>query len=158
MIALIQRVTEARVRVADRVVGEIGKGLLALVAVQRQDSETEADRLLERVLNYRVFADSAGKVNLSTRDVDGGLLLVSQFTLAADTCQGNRPGFSRAAAPEEGRRLFDYLVNRARATYTHVATGEFAANMRVELVNDGPVTFWLEVGSRESHHALDRST
>jgi len=158
LIALIQRVTEARVRVADRVVGEIGKGLLALVAVQRQDSETEADRLLERVLNYRVFADAAGKMNLSTRDIDGGLLLVSQFTLAADTRQGNRPGFSRAAAPEEGRRLFDYLVIRARATHAHVSTGEFAAHMRVELINDGPVTFWLEVGSRESHHALDRST
>jgi D-tyrosyl-tRNA(Tyr) deacylase len=152
LIALIQRVAEARVRVADRVVGEIGRGILALLAVQRSDGEAEADRLLDRVLNYRVFADAAGKLNLSVRDIDGGLLLVPQFTLAADTRQGNRPGFSRAAAAEEGRRLFDHLLNRARAVHAHVAAGEFAAHMRVELVNDGPVTFWLEAGSRESHH------
>jgi D-tyrosyl-tRNA(Tyr) deacylase len=143
LIALIQRVTRARVLVGGRITGEIGKGLLALIAVQRDDTEVEADRLLERVLNYRVFDDTEGKMNLSVRDVQGGLLLVSQFTLAADTRKGNRPGFSPAAAPEEGRRLFDHLVAAARAAHTETATGEFGAHMEVELVNDGPVTFWL---------------
>jgi D-tyrosyl-tRNA(Tyr) deacylase len=132
------------VRVGERVVGEIGTGLLALLAVQPDDSEEQADRLLERTLNYRVFADADGKMNLSVRDILGGLLLVSQFTLAADTDKGNRPGFSRAAAPELGLRLFDHFVARARALHAPVATGEFGAHMRVELVNDGPVTFWLE--------------
>ncbi len=144
MIALLQRVTRARVRVGERVVGEIGTGLLALLAVQPDDSEEQADRLLERTLNYRVFADADGKMNLSVRDILGGLLVVSQFTLAADTDKGNRPGFSRAAAPELGLRLFDHFVARARALHAPVATGEFGAHMRVELVNDGPVTFWLE--------------
>lgn len=146
MIALIQRVSRASVRVGGQTTGEIGKGLLALVAVQRGDTQDEADRLLERLLNYRVFEDAAGKMNLSVRNIQGGLLVVSQFTLAADTRKGNRPGFSPAATPEEGRRLFDYLVSRARSEHSTVATGEFGAHMQVELVNDGPVTFWLQVG------------
>ncbi len=145
MIALLQRVSNARVRVHDRVVGAIGKGLLVLVAVQQGDSATEADRLLDRLLSCRVFPDSDGRMNLSLRDIGGGLLVVPQFTLAADTRKGNRAGFSRAAAPEEGRRLFDHFVARARASHENVATGEFGAEMQVELVNDGPVTFWLEV-------------
>ena len=132
-------------RVNGRVVGAIDRGVLSLVAVQQGDTATEADRLLERLLNYRIFPDSDGKMNLSVRDIRGGLLVVSQFTLAADTRKGNRPGFSRAAAPEEGRRLFDHFVDRARAEHGQVATGEFGADMQVELVNDGPVTFWLEV-------------
>ena len=144
MIALLQRVTRARVRVGERVVGEIGAGLLALLAVQPDDSEEQADRLLERMLNYRIFSDADGKMNLSVRDIQGGLLLVSQFTLAADTDKGNRPGFSRAAAPDLGLRLFDHFVTRARALHAPVATGEFGSHMQVELVNDGPVTFWLE--------------
>jgi D-tyrosyl-tRNA(Tyr) deacylase len=145
VIALIQRVARASVRVGGRNTGEIGRGLLALIAVQRGDTEHEADRLLERLLDYRVFDDDAGKMNLSVRDIRGGLLVVSQFTLAADTRKGNRPGFSPAAAPEDGRRLFDHLVSRARFEHSPVATGEFGAYMQVELVNDGPVTFWLEV-------------
>jgi D-tyrosyl-tRNA(Tyr) deacylase len=152
VIALLQRVAHAQVRIAGQTVGQIGTGLLGLIAVQRDDSEREADRLLERVLNYRVFPDEAGKMNLSVRDIRGGLLLVSQFTLAADTSKGNRPGFSNAAAPDEGRRLFAYLVDRARALHAVVATGEFGAHMQVELVNDGPVTFWIEVNARDSRH------
>ncbi len=148
MIALIQRVTQARVRIGDRVTGEVGRGLVALVAVQRGDTEAEGARLLERVLNYRVFDDSQGKMNLSVRDIRGGLLVVSQFTLAAETRKGNRPGFSLAAAPAEGRVLFDWFVARSRESHTDVATGEFGAEMQVELVNDGPVTFWLEVEPR----------
>jgi D-tyrosyl-tRNA(Tyr) deacylase len=144
LIALLQRVTRARVRVGERVLGEIGAGLLALLAVQPDDSEEQADRLLERTLNYRIFSDADGKMNLSLRDIQGGLLLVSQFTLAADTEKGNRPGFSRAAAPELGLQLFDHFVARARALHAPVASGEFGAHMQVELVNDGPVTFWLE--------------
>jgi D-tyrosyl-tRNA(Tyr) deacylase len=132
------------VRVGERVLGEIGAGLLALLAVQPDDSEEQADRLLERTLNYRIFSDADGKMNLSLRDIQGGLLLVSQFTLAADTDKGNRPGFSRAAAPELGVQLFGHFVARARALHAPVATGEFGAHMQVELVNDGPVTFWLE--------------
>jgi D-tyrosyl-tRNA(Tyr) deacylase len=144
MIALIQRVTRAEVRVADRVVGAIGRGTLALVGVSRGDTEQTADRLLEKVLNYRIFPDAEGRMNLSLRDIGGGLLLVSQFTLAADTRKGTRAGFSTAAAPEEARRLFDYLLARATAAHSPVATGEFGADMQVSLVNDGPVTFWLE--------------
>ena len=144
MIVLLQRVARAQVRIGERVVGAIGAGLVGLLAVQRDDSEERADRLLERTLNYRVFSDADGRMNLSVRDVHGGLLLVSQFTLAADTHQGNRPGFSHAAAPDLGLRLFDHFVARARALHAPVATGEFGAHMQVELVNDGPVTFWLE--------------
>lgn len=144
MIGLLQRVCEARVEIEGRVVGEIGRGLLVLVAVERGDSEAQADRLLERLLSYRVFPDDFGRMNRSLSEVGGGLLLVSQFTLAADTTKGTRPGFSPAASPEEGRRLFDYLVGIARQTHRQVETGEFGADMKVSLTNDGPVTFWLQ--------------
>ena len=145
MIGLMQRVTAARVEVDGEVVGAIGDGLLVLVGVERGDGEGEADRLLERLLGYRVFADADGKMNLSLRDVGGGLLLVPQFTLAADTRKGNRPGFSTAAPPEEGERLFCHLVTRARAAHPLVAEGRFGAHMQVTLTNDGPVTFQLRV-------------
>lgn len=144
MIALIQRVREARVDVAGETVGAIGRGILALVAVVPDDTEARAARLLERVLGYRIFGDEAGRMNRSLRDVGGGLLLVSQFTLAADTSSGTRPGFSTAAPPELGRRLYEHLVGLARAAHPEVATGRFGAEMQVSLVNDGPVTFWLE--------------
>jgi D-tyrosyl-tRNA(Tyr) deacylase len=144
MIALIQRVTEARVRVDGEVVGEIGRGLLALVAVQPGDGDAQVDRTLERLLGYRVFGDDEDRMNRSVRDVGGGLLLVSQFTLAADTKKGMRPSFTSAAPPELGRAMFDRLVEKARAAHRDVATGRFGADMKVELVNDGPVTFWLE--------------
>jgi D-tyrosyl-tRNA(Tyr) deacylase len=143
MIALIQRATEARVVVAGELVGAIGRGLLAFVAVEPGDTEARAERLLERVLGYRVFPDDEGRMNRSLTDIGGGLLLVSQFTLAADTRKGMRPSFSSAALPEEGRRLFDHLAGRARAVHAPVATGRFGADMQVALVNDGPVTFWL---------------
>ena len=143
MIALIQRVTEARTSVAGTVVGAIGRGLLAFVAVESGDTQARAERLLERVLGYRVFPDAEGRMNLSVVDVGGGLLLVSQFTLAADTRKGMRPSFSSAARPEDGRCLFEHLVERAHAAYPRVATGRFGADMQVALVNDGPVTFWL---------------
>lgn len=145
MIALLQRVTEARVVVDGRVVGEIGDGVLALVCAERGDEEASAGRLVERILSLRMFADGAGKTNLSVRDVAGGVLIVPQFTLAADTRGGNRPSFTPAAEPERGRALYDHAVTRARAAYPHIATGQFGAHMRVELVNDGPVTFWLRV-------------
>ncbi len=145
MIGLLQRVSSAAVAVNGEVVGSIGGGLLVLVGVQRGDTEREADRLLERLLTYRVFADDEGRMNRSLQDTGGGLLLVSQFTLAADTRKGTRPGFSPAAAPELGRRLFDYMIQTARERHSTVETGVFGANMQVSLVNDGPVTFWLEV-------------
>ena len=145
MIALIQRVSEASVRVDEELVGAIQSGLLALVCAQRDDGEREADALLEKLLEYRVFADSAGRMNLSLRTVNGGLLLVPQFTLAADTSSGLRPGFSPAAAPERARQLFEHMVARARALYEPVAAGRFGATMRVALVNEGPVTFWLQI-------------
>ncbi len=145
MIGLLQRVSSAAVAVDGEVVGSIGGGLLVLVGVQRGDTEREADRLLERLLTYRVFADDEGRMNHSLQDTGGGLLLVSQFTLAADTRKGTRPGFSPAAAPELGRRLFDYMIQTARERHSTVETGVFGANMQVSLVNDGPVTFWLEV-------------
>lgn len=144
MIGLIQRVRYARVSVAGACVAEIGAGLLALIGVQRQDVEASAERLLRRMLGYRVFADSEGRMNLSLGDVGGGLLLVPQFTLAADTRKGARPGFSSAAPPEQGRRLFDHLVAQANSHHAPVASGCFGADMQVELLNDGPVTFWLE--------------
>lgn len=144
MIGLLQRVSAARVEVEGRSVGTIGRGLLVLVGVQRGDSEARARRLLERLLGYRVFPDAEDKMNLSLRDVGGGLLLVPQFTLAADTDKGMRPSFSSAAPPEEGRRLFGYLIEHARAEHAEVASGEFGADMRVSLANEGPVTFWLE--------------
>lgn len=143
MIALIQRVTQAEVRVQDRVTGAIGRGVLAFIGVQREDTESDADRLLQRLLTYRIFADDQGRMNLDVRQVGGGVLLVSQFTLAADTRSGTRPGFSTAAEPERARQLFEHLVTQARAAHAHMATGEFGANMQVSLVNDGPVTFWL---------------
>jgi len=145
LIALIQRVAEARVAVAGEAVGTIGRGVLALVGVERGDTEREAQRLAERVLGYRIFPDAEGKMNRSLADIAGGLLLVPQFTLAADTKSGTRPGFSTAAAPEEGKRLFDYLVQLSREKHPVVATGRFGADMQVSLVNDGPVTFWLQV-------------
>ena len=144
MIALIQRVSEARVDVDDAVVGEIGAGLLALIGVQPGDGEAQTQRLLERMLGYRIFADAEGRMNRSLADVGGGLLLVSQFTLAADTRSGMRPGFSTAAAPAEAERWFNRLVELARQRHAGVETGRFGAHMRVRLVNDGPVTFRLE--------------
>lgn len=145
MIGLLQRVSAASVTVAGRTVGEIGPGLLVLVGVEQGDTEAQAERLLERLLGYRVFPDEAGRMNLSLADTGGGLLLVSQFTLVADTNKGTRPSFSSAAPPDEGRRLFDWLVARARASHAPVATGEYGAHMAVALVNDGPVTFQLRV-------------
>ncbi len=145
MIGLLQRVTQASVTVEGREVGRIDRGLLVLIGVEQADREAQADRLLERLLNYRVFPDAAGKMNRSLRDIGGGLLLVSQFTLVADTSRGNRPGFSAGASPEQGQRLFEYLLARARQQHAEVASGEFGADMQVALVNDGPVTFSLRV-------------
>lgn len=145
MIGLLQRVSQARVEVNGVVIGAIDKGLMVLVGVQKHDEERHVQRLLERLLGYRVFADEQGKMNLSVQDIAGGLLLVPQFTLAADTNKGMRPSFSSAATPEEGKRLFDLLVALAMERHPHVATGRFGADMKVALINDGPVTFWLEV-------------
>jgi len=145
MIGLLQRVSSAHVVVAESVVGRIGKGILVLVGVERGDGEVQADRLLERLLGYRVFPDPAGRMNLSVRDIQGDLMLVPQFTLAADTRKGTRPGFQTAAAPAEAHRLFDYLVVKAQEQSGRVRTGVFAADMQVTLCNDGPVTFWLQV-------------
>jgi D-tyrosyl-tRNA(Tyr) deacylase len=144
MIGLIQRVSGAEVAVDGRLVGAIGRGTLALIGVRRGDDRASAERLLERLLAYRIFPDEAGRMGLSLRDVGGGLLLVPQFTLAADTHKGTRAGFSAAAAPDEARRLFEHLLERARTAHSPVAAGEFGAHMRVTLTNDGPVTFWLE--------------
>jgi D-tyrosyl-tRNA(Tyr) deacylase len=146
MIALIQRVLSARVEVDNETVGAIDAGLLALVAVEPHDGEREAQRLLQRLLGYRVFGDEAGKMNRSLADTGGGLLLVSQFTLAADTRSGMRPSFTSAAPPEQGRRWFERLVALARAAHPRVETGRFGAHMVVSLVNDGPVTFRLDTG------------
>ena len=145
MISLIQRVQSARVDVEGRTVGTIGHGLLALVAVQPNDGEAQTRRMLERLLGYRVFSDEQGRMNRSLADTGGGLLLVSQFTLAADTRSGMRPSFTSAASPEHGRRWFDRLVELARAAHPGVEIGQFGAHMEVHLVNDGPVTFWLDV-------------
>ena len=145
MIGLLQRVSRAAVRVGGKTVGSIDAGLLVLVGVERGDGEAQAQRLLERLLGYRVFGDAEGRMNLGLKDVGGGLLLVPQFTLPADTRKGMRPSFTPAAAPEDGRRLFDWLVEQARAGHAPVATGVFGAEMQVELVNEGPVTFWLQV-------------
>ena len=143
MIGLVQRVSEARVVVEGRTIGEIGAGLLLLLCAERGDGESQADRLLAKVLKLRIFSDGQGRMNHSVQDVGGGLLVVSQFTLAADTSGGNRPSFGNAAAPEEGRRLYDYFVAQARGAHPVVQTGEFAADMQVHLVNDGPVTIPL---------------
>jgi len=145
MIGLLQRVSQAGVEVGGKTVGAIGPGLLVLVCAERGDTEANADRLLERLLNYRVFSDAQGKMNLSLREVNGGLLLVPQFTLAADTRKGNRPSFTPAAPPEDGERLFDYMLAKARASHSPVASGQFGADMQVSLTNDGPVTIWLRV-------------
>jgi D-aminoacyl-tRNA deacylase len=144
LIALIQRVTEAAVTVDAQFAGKIGRGVLALVGVQRGDDEAAAARLLERVLTYRIFEDEAGRMNRSLADIAGGLLLVPQFTLAAETRKGTRAGFSGAEQPERAKALFEALVSLARARHAQVATGTFGAHMQVALVNDGPVTFWLE--------------
>lgn len=143
--ALIQRVSESSVRVAGEEVGAIGRGLLVLLGVERGDTEENAARLGEKLLNYRVFPDDEGRMNLSVQAMGGGLLVVSQFTLAADTRKGLRPGFSGACPPEEAERLYDWLVNWLRERHAPVATGRFQADMQVQLVNDGPVTFLLEV-------------
>lgn len=144
MIALIQRVQEARVVVEGASIGEIGPGILALVGVEKRDDKAQADRLLQRILGYRIFADQAGKMNLSLSDTGGGLLLVPQFTLVADTRKGMRPGFSSAAEPEKSSSLFAYLGQQAKEKHSQVAFGRFGADMQVTLTNDGPVTFWLE--------------
>ena len=145
MIGLLQRVRTARVDVDGKTVATIGPGLLVFIGIERDDDESRAERLLERLLGYRVFPDAAGKMNLSVADIGGGVLLVPQFTLAADTNKGMRPSFTLAATPEQGRRLFEYLVNRARTQHAPVAAGVFGADMQVTLTNDGPVTFWLKV-------------
>jgi D-tyrosyl-tRNA(Tyr) deacylase len=144
VIGLLQRVTEASVSVDGGIIGEIGPGLLVLVAVHRDDTVKDIARLAERVLGYRVFPDADGRMNRSVSDVGGGLLLVPQFTLAADTKKGTRASFTRAAAPDMGREYFDRLVSACRERLDSVATGEFGADMQVSLINDGPVTFWLE--------------
>jgi len=145
VLALLQRVSEARVTVADETVAAIGAGLLVFVGVERGDADAQAERLLERLLGYRVFEDPEGRMNGSLADTDGALLLVPQFTLAADTQKGMRPSFSPAAPPEEGERLFSFLLQRARARHPEVASGRFGAHMQVRLCNDGPVTFLLRV-------------
>ncbi|MDB5801566.1 MAG: D-tyrosyl-tRNA(Tyr) deacylase [Rhodocyclales bacterium] len=145
MIALIQRVSEAAVRVDGEAIGAIGTGLLAFVAIQPQDTQAHAARLLEKVLNYRVFPDDADRMNRSLRDIEGGLVLVPQFTLAADTGKGTRPSFTSAAPPEFAAQCFAHLVEIACAAHGNVAAGRFGADMKVSLINDGPVTFWLEV-------------
>lgn len=145
MIGLIQRTASAGVSVDGEVIAEIGRGMMALVGFVDDDDERRLDRLIERLLNYRIFADEAGRMNLSLRDIDGEILLVPQFTLAADTDSGNRPGFTPAAAPEHGRVLFESLEARMKQAWPKSAFGRFGAGMQVALVNDGPVTFWLEV-------------
>ncbi len=145
MIGLLQRVSRAEVQVEGACVGAIGPGLMVLVCAERGDGEAEAERLLERLLGYRVFPDAQGKMNLSLSEVQGGLLLVPQFTLAADTKKGMRPSFTPAAPPQEGERLFEFLAAKARAVHPTVETGRFGAHMQVSLTNDGPVTIWLRV-------------
>lgn len=144
MIGFLQRVKQADVQVDGRQIAKIDQGLLVLVGVEKTDTEEDANRLLERLLNYRVFADADDRMNLSLRDIEGGLLLVPQFTLVADTRKGNRPGFSKAAGAEQGQQLFDYLLRHAMQEFTHVTAGQFAADMQVSLINDGPVSFCLE--------------
>lgn len=145
MIGLLQRVSQASVSVEGSVIGKIDRGLMVLVGVEKGDSEAQADRLLERLLGYRVFPDGDDKMNLSLGDIGGGLLLVPQFTLPADTRKGRRPSFTPAASPDEGERLFDHLVQHAKQNHSEVASGRFGADMQVALTNDGPVTFWLQV-------------
>ncbi|MCW9699065.1 D-aminoacyl-tRNA deacylase [Avibacterium sp. 20-129] len=144
MIALIQRVTQAKVEINGEITGQIQQGLLVLLGVQKEDNENKADRLMEKVLNYRVFSDEQGKMNLNVQQVNGALLVVSQFTLAADTQKGLRPSFSNGAAPQKAEQLYDYFVQKCSERIS-TATGRFAADMQVSLTNDGPVTFWLEM-------------
>ena len=145
MKAIAQRVASARVDIAGQTVGAIDAGLLVLLCAERGDADAMADRMLAKLLKLRIFSDEAGKMNRSVQDIGGGLLVVSQFTLAADVSGGNRPSFTQAAAPDEGRRLYDYFVDRARAAHPVVATGEFGADMQVHLVNDGPVTIPMRI-------------
>ena len=145
MISLIQRVSQARVVIEGEVAGAIGQGLLVLVCAEQGDSSLQADKLLVKILKLRIFSDDVGKMNRSVQDVGGGLLVVSQFTLAADTSGGNRPSFTQAAAPDEGRRLYDYFVEKAQQSHPVVQTGRFGADMKVHLVNDGPVTIPLRM-------------
>lgn len=144
MKALIQRVKQAQVEVGGQTVGQIEQGILALIGVEREDTAQDAEKILGKIARYRIFADDAGKMNLSLNDIQGQLLLVSQFTLVADTKKGNRPGFSRGATPEHGQHIFKQMVAMAKQTGLHIETGQFGADMQVSLVNDGPVTFWLE--------------
>ena len=150
MIALLQRVTHAKVEVGGAVVGAIDKGLMVLVCAEREDTEQDAQQLLSKLLTYRVFSDEAGKMNRSVKDVAGGILLVPQFTLAADTQSGTRPSFTPAAPPALGKQLFDYFVAQARLQHPQVETGQFGADMQVSLTNDGPVTFWLQTKAKKN--------
>lgn len=145
MIGLLQRVSEASVQVDGQLIGRIEQGILVLVGVQKGDAPSHAERLAKRLLGYRVFADAGDKMNLSVQDIDGGVLLVPQFTLAADTCKGARASFTPAAPPAEASQLFNRLVDIVRTEHNNVASGEFGADMQVALINDGPVTFWLQV-------------
>jgi D-aminoacyl-tRNA deacylase len=145
MIGLLQRVNDASVTVNRKIIARIGAGLLVFIGIEKGDTRTQADRLLERLLGYRVFPDQDGRMNLCLADIRGGLLLVPQFTLPADTRKGMRPGFSSAAPPETGKQLFEHLLVQAKERYSHVEAGEFGADMKVTLTNDGPVTFWLQV-------------
>jgi D-tyrosyl-tRNA(Tyr) deacylase len=147
MIAVLQRVSEASVRVDGSVIGQIDAGLLVLLCAEKGDTEAVADKMLAKMLKLRIFSDEAGKMNLSVQDVGGGLLVVSQFTLAADVAGGNRPSFTQAAAPEDGRRLYGYFVAQARAAHPVVQTGQFAADMKVSLVNDGPITIPMHMSA-----------
>ena len=154
MKGLLQRVSSARVDIAGLTVGQIGTGLVVLVCAERGDTNTEADKLLAKIIKLRIFSDAAGKMNLSLQDVAGGLLVVSQFTLAADVSGGNRPSFTSAAAPDEGRRLYDYFVARARLLHPVVHTGQFGANMQLHLVNDGPVTIAVQMAPAVANDLL----
>lgn len=147
MIAVLQRVSEASVRVEGAVIGQIGAGLLVLLCAEKGDTEAVADRMLAKMLKLRIFSDDAGKMNLSVQDVGGGLLVVSQFTLAADVAGGNRPSFTQAAAPEDGRRLYAHFVAQAQQAHPCVQTGRFAADMKVSLVNDGPITIPMRMSA-----------
>jgi D-tyrosyl-tRNA(Tyr) deacylase len=150
MIALLQRVSQASVTVENEQIASIGTGLMVLVGVEKNDTKVEADRLLQKLLNYRVFADAEDKMNLSLSDINGDLLLVPQFTLPADTHKGSRPSFTPAAPPELGKQLFDYFYQQAQQQHDHVTKGQFGADMQVALVNSGPVTFWLQVSAKEN--------
>ena len=144
MLALIQRVTHATVAVAEKTIGEIQLGILALIGIEKTDTDKNAERLLEKILGYRIFSDDAGKMNLNLKDVHGGLLLVSQFTLVADTKKGTRPGFSTAMSPAESEKIFDYMIQKSKSLHAQTATGQFGAHMKIALCNDGPVTFLLQ--------------